>query len=270
MQELPLSEQVFAQIRGLMHESIGLDLAPHKRTLVSARLGPRIQRLGLRDFDAYLHRVCSDSGGGEFQMMVDLLTTHETYFFREPRHFDVMEAELSERRPASLRVWSAASSFGDEAYSLAMLLSELAARRVIGREWSVLGTDISERVLRSAIEGVYPADRLRHVSEERLKRHCLQGHGESEGLVAMRPDLKARVSFGQANLCHSVQGVGLFDVVFLRNVLIYFDGPTKTEVVERVLAQLKPGGLFFIGSAEGRVPCAASLVPITPGAFRKA
>lgn len=270
MHELPLSDRVFAQIRGLMHESIGLDLAPHKRTLVSARLGPRIHRLGLHDFDAYLSRVCSDADGGEFQMMVDLLTTNETYFFREPKHFDVMVAELTELRPASVRVWSAASSFGDEAYTLAMLLSEMASRRVIGQDWSVLGTDISDRVLRSAKEGIYPAERLRHVGEDRLKRHCLQGHGEAEGLVAIRPELKSHVSFGQVNLCHSVQGVGLFDVVFLRNVLIYFDAPTKSQVVERVLAQLKPGGLFFIGSAEGRVPCATGLVPITPGAFRKA
>lgn len=269
MAELALSDQVFTRIRGLMHESIGLDLAPHKRTLVSARLGPRIHRLGLSDFDDYLARVCSDSDGGEFQMMVDLLTTHETYFFREPKHFDVMVADLQSRRPASLRVWSAASSFGDEAYTIAMLLSELAAKRSIGADWSVLGTDISDRVLHSAKEGIYPAERLRHVTEPRLKRFCLQGHGEAEGLVAMRPELKSHVSFGHLNLCHSVEGVGLFDIVFLRNVLIYFDGPTKSEVVDRVLGQLKPGGLFFIGSAEGRVPCSASLQPLTPGAFRK-
>ena len=269
MDAYPLSDTVFGQIRSLMHESIGLDLAPHKRTLVSARLGARVQRLGLSGFEAYLHRVSGDEDGGEFQVMVDLLTTHETYFFREPKHFDLLEAELRQLRPERLRVWSAASSFGDEAYTLAMLLSELQQRGIVGAEWSILGTDISERVLRSAQAAIYPAERLRHVTPERLRRHCLQGHGDSEGLIQVHPDLCKRVSFGQLNLCHSVQGVGLFDVVFLRNVLIYFDGPTKREVVNRVLAQLKPGGLLFIGSAEGRVSCDASLQPLSPGAFRK-
>lgn len=266
---LPLSDHVFAQIRGLMHQSIGLDLAPHKRTLVSARLGPRVQRLGLPNFEAYVARVSQDDDGGEFQVMVDLLTTHETYFFRESNHFDVLEAEVQRTRPSRLRVWSAAASFGDEAYSLAMMLSDLQQRRFVGEDWSILGTDISERVLRSAMEGIYPANRLRHVRPEQLKRHCLQGHGESDGLVQIQPRLRERVSFGQLNLCHSVQGVGEFDVVFLRNVLIYFDGPTKVDVVDRVLGQLRPGGLFFIGSAEGRVACRTPLEPLVPGAFRK-
>jgi len=124
-------------------------------------------------------------------------------------------------------------------------------------------------VLRSASEAVYPEDRLRNVTPERLKRYCLRGDGASAGMVQIQDKLRERVRFGQLNLCQDIQGLGPFDVVFLRNVLIYFDAKTKSEVVDRVLTQLRPGGLFFIGTAEGRVPCSTALQTLAPGAFRK-
>jgi chemotaxis protein methyltransferase CheR len=181
----------------------------------------------------------------------------------------LLERELVSRRPTTLRLWSAASSFGDEAYSTAMLLTDLERNGQIGRDWQILGTDISDRVLRSAVEGVYPSDRLRLVSPERLRRYCLRGEGESEGLTMVRPEVRERVSFGQLNLMQPFPDIGPFDVVFLRNVLIYFDPPTKKAVVDRVLEKLRPGGLLFIGTAEGRVPCSTALKSLAPGAFRK-
>jgi chemotaxis protein methyltransferase CheR len=150
-----------------------------------------------------------------------------------------------------------------------MLLADLQQQGRIGDGWSILGTDISDRVLRSATEAIYPEDRLRNVSPERLKRYCLRGEGPSEGLAQINPKLQGRVRFGQLNLCRPLDDVGLFDVIFLRNVLIYFDAKTKSDVVDRVLAQLRPGGLFFIGTAEGRVPCNTPLQSLAPGAFRK-
>jgi chemotaxis protein methyltransferase CheR len=162
-----------------------------------------------------------------------------------------------------------ASSFGDEAFTIAMTLSDMQTQGRIGNDWSILGTDISDRVLKSASQGIYPEDRLRHVTPQRLKRYCLRGDGDSEGLVQMQPKLRERVRFGQLNLCRPIENLGPFDVVFLRNVLIYFDAQTKCDVVDRVLTQLKPGGLFFIGIAEGRVPCNTPLKTLAPGAFRK-
>ncbi|MDE2368520.1 MAG: SAM-dependent methyltransferase [Burkholderiales bacterium] len=268
-----LHDTTFRGICELMYASVGLSFADSKKPLVASRLAPRIARLGVGDFDDYLALIAGDDDGGEFQVAVDLLTTNETYFFREPAHYELLERDLSQRRPASLAVWSAAASFGDEAYSTAMLLAELQQHGRIGADWSVTGTDISDRVLRSAAAAIYPAERLRGVSPERLRRHCLRGEGDSEGLVQIRPALRERVRFGQLNLCQSgavgYGGIGPFDVVFLRNVLIYFDAATKRDVVERVLALLRPGGLFFIGTAEGRVPGAAALQPLAPGAFRK-
>ena len=269
MPELTLSPAAFERITGLMHATIGLSFPEHKRSLVSSRLGPRVQRLGLGSYEDYAALIDSDADGGEFQMAVDLLTTNETYFFREPAHYALIEEVLSAEKPRSVAVWSAASSFGDEAYSTAMLLADLAQQGRIGAQWSVLGTDISDRVLQSAAQGVFPEDRLRGVSPQRLKRHCLRGEGDSEGLVQMQPGLRDRVRFGQLNLCAGFAPLGPFDIVFLRNVLIYFDPPTKSAVVDRVLAQLRPGGLFFLGTAEGRVPCATKLQVLAPGAYRK-
>jgi chemotaxis protein methyltransferase CheR len=264
-----LCDQTFGDISALMYDSIGLSFSPVKKSLVSSRLAPRIQRLGMDGFEDYLHLIASDDDGGEFQMAVDLLTTNETYFFREPAHFELLERELSARKPASLSVWSAASSFGDEAYSIAMLLADMQQQGRVPADWSILGTDISDRVLRSASEAVFPQDRLRNVSEQRLKRYCLRGEGDAEGMVQIQPQLRGHVRFGQLNLCRPVQSLGPFDVIFLRNVLIYFDAPTKRDVVDRVLTQLRPGGLFFIGTAEGRVGCATPLQALAPGAFRK-
>jgi chemotaxis protein methyltransferase CheR len=150
-----------------------------------------------------------------------------------------------------------------------MLLADLQQRNLLGADWRILGTDISDRVLRSAVEAVYPEDRLRHVAPERLRRHCLRGNGESTGMVQIHPRLRERVRFGQLNLCAPIENIGPFDIVLLRNVLIYFDAATKAAVVDRVLTQLRPGGLFFIGTAEGRVACKTPLQSVAPGAFRK-
>jgi chemotaxis protein methyltransferase CheR len=150
-----------------------------------------------------------------------------------------------------------------------MLLSDLEQQGRLGGGWSILGTDISDRVLRSARQAVYPQDRLRFVSPQRLKRYCLRGEAESEGLVQIQERITERVQFGQLNLCQPIEPLGPFDVVFLRNVLIYFDQDTKRAVVDRVLARLRPGGLFFIGTAECRVLCDTPLQPLAPGVFRK-
>ena len=270
MAAINLNDSEFKRIGEIMYESVGLSFNESKKSLIQSRLVPRIMKLGLDDFSDYIALLDDLSEAAEFQMAVDLLTTNETYFFREPKHYDLLEAELSARKSkAPLSVWSAASSFGDEAYSTAMLLADMQTAGKIGPDWSILGTDISDRVLRSAQAAVYPQDRLRAVSPERLRRYCLKGEGAADGQSMVIDKLTVRVQFGQLNLCKPIEGLGPFDVVFLRNVLIYFDIPTKATVVDRVLETLKPGGLFFLGTAEGRVKCNTPLLTVQPGAFRK-
>ena len=270
MSTVLFSDREIKRISELMYEAAGLSFSDSKKSLIQSRLATRIQRMGLDSFGDYIALLEDESQAAEFQMAVDLLTTNETYFFREPKHYELLEKELTERRSrAPMAIWSAASSFGDEAYSTAMLLSDMQTQGRIGPDWSILATDISHRVLLSAKEAVYPADRLRAVSPERLRRYCLRGAGDSEGQILIQDKIRERVQFGMLNLCKPVDGIGPFDVIFLRNVLIYFDIPTKIEVVDRVLATLKPGGLFFLGTAEGRVACKTPLQTVQPGAFRK-
>jgi chemotaxis protein methyltransferase CheR len=270
MTTLHFSDAHFKAISAIMYAAAGLSFSDAKKSLIASRLTTRLQKLGIASFDDYIGILQRQSEAAEFQMAVDLLTTNETYFFREPKHYALLESELSSlKRKTPLAIWSAASSFGDEAYSTAMLLSDMQAARKIGPEWSILGTDISHRVLLSAKEAIYPTDRLRDVSPERLRRHCLRGEGPSEGQVLMQDHIRERVKFGRLNLCQPFAGLGPFDVIFLRNVLIYFDAETKRDVVDRVLAELRPGGLFFLGTAEGRVNCNTPLQTVQPGAFRK-
>ena len=270
MSKLSFSDAEFKRISGIMFDAVGLSYNESKKTLIHSRLAPRIQKLGLTSFADYIAILENEAEAAEFQMAVDLLTTNETYFFREPKHYDLLQQELPAFADKSaLSVWSAASSFGDEAYSTAMLMADMQVAGKIGANWSILATDISHRVLLSAKEAVFPQDRLRAVDPERLRRYCLRGEGASQGQVLLQDKVRSRVRFGQLNLCKPFDGIGPFDVVFLRNVLIYFDPPTKVDVVDRVLATLKPGGLFFLGTAEGRVPCKTPLQPLIPGAFRK-
>jgi chemotaxis protein methyltransferase CheR len=265
-----LDDRTFDAFAELIHSSVGISFTANKKALVASRLANRLSKLGLDAYEDYLAMISSGSNELEFQVALDLLTTNETYFFREPAHYALLERELAARKQRGpLALWSAASSYGDEAYSTAMLLADLQHRGTIGPDWSILGTDISDRVLRSASAAVYPEDRLRDVSPERLRRYCLRGDGDMNGLVQMTPALRERVRFGWLNLCRPIENIGPFDVVFLRNVLIYFDGPTKVEVVDRVLTQLRPGGVLFLGTAEGRVPCKTPLTVLAPGAFRK-
>lgn len=270
MSTATFTDREFKRISEIMYAAAGLSFNDSKKSLIQSRLATRIQRMGLSNFGDYIDLLEDETQAAEFQMAVDLLTTNETYFFREPKHYELLEKELTDRRSrAPVAIWSAASSFGDEAYSTAMLMADMQTQGRIGPDWSILATDISHRVLLSAKEAVYPVDRLRAVSPERLRRYCLRGEGDSEGQILIQDKIRERVQFGMLNLCKPIDNMGPFDVIFLRNVLIYFDIPTKIEVVDRVLTSLKPGGLFFLGTAEGRVACKTPLQTVQPGAFRK-
>nr|WP_250208006.1 protein-glutamate O-methyltransferase CheR [Curvibacter sp. CHRR-16] len=268
---MQLTDNAFQRLVHVMYRAAGLSFSENKRFLVQSRLAGRIQQLGLDSFEAYADVLCGPHAHGEMQAALDLLTTNETYFFREPEHFQVLEQHVTRwGHKRALRVWSAACSYGDEPYSIAMLLMDLQVSGKTSSGWSIVATDISHRVLLAAKEGIYPQDRLRAVSEDRLRRYCLRGDGQSDGLVMVQEKLRQHVQFGQLNLCQPLDtDWGLFDAIFLRNVLIYFDAPTKQEVADRVLQTLRPGGLFFVGTAEGRVVCRTPLDVVRPGVFRK-
>lgn len=243
-----LSNPEFELFRRFIHRTGGISMAPSKAALVSSRLSKRLRALDLPSFEAYHSYITDEAHADERQLAIDLLTTNETYFFREPEHFELMRSRiLPARSPGrSFRVWSAACSTGEEPYSLAMLLDD-----VLGPSgWEILASDLSASALTRAGAGRYELQAREKIPEAYLRRYCLRGVGEHEGTMMIKPALRARVSFRQINLNESLPDVGEFDVIFLRNVTIYFDDDTKRAVVERLSATLRPGGHFIIGHSE--------------------
>ncbi len=243
---MTLSDREFEQFRRFIYDAAGISLAPGKKALVSGRLAKRLQHCGVASYDAYFKLLAGGSAPDETQTAIDLLTTNETYFFREAKHFDHLRDYAEQARSTPFRVWSAASSTGEEAYSIAMVLGDC----LDGQAWEVVGTDISTRVLQRARSGHYSMARANHIPPAYLRRFCLKGHGPQEGTLLIDRLLRQRVRFVQANLNAPLPQLGLFDAVFLRNVLIYFNAQTKREVVARVLSLLKPGGHFYVGHSE--------------------
>jgi chemotaxis protein methyltransferase CheR len=271
-QSLPISEQEYARVRALLYREAGISLGPQKQALVCGRLFRRVEALGLDTYDAYvshLARAAHDpSAQAELRTAVDLLTTNDTYFWREPGHFARLEALAREAaaRQQSFSVWSAASSSGEEAYTIAMVLQSLADGG-LPLSWDLMGSDISRRVLAQATQGCYPAERVQQLPERLLKRYCLRGHGPAQGTVLVDKSLRRKLRFMPMNLIEPLPRIGPFDVIFLRNVLIYFDVPTKQKVVRSVMSTLRPGGLLFVGMAESLNGVVPELRPIGPDVY---
>ncbi len=248
-QEVAMSDQEFNRFRRLGHELMGIDFSPHKQSLLCGRLAKRLRALGLSSYSQYLDWVQRSENRDEMERMIDLLTTHETYFFREPAHFNFLADQLLSDWPTSrpLRVWRAASSTGEEAYSLAMVLMD----RLGGSSpWQIFASDISREVLAKARNGIYSMERTDGISPDYLKRFCLRGVGRSAGTLRIDAPLRQRVEFAVVNLNESLTSLPEFDLIFLRNVLIYFDIEAKRRIVERIVGQLRPGGWLFIGHSE--------------------
>lgn len=262
----PLSDLEFGHFQRFIFEAAGITLASTKKALVSGRLAKRLKARQLGSYGEYFDLLESGSDPAEVQAAVDLLTTNETYFFREPKHFDLLRRLASAHSgPAPFRVWSAAASSGEEAYSVAMVLADCLAER----PFEVVGTDISTRVLAQARTGHYPMERAQHVPPSYLQRFCLKGQGEHAGTLLVERRLRQHVRFTHANLNDRLPDLGGFDVVFLRNVLIYFNGDTKRQVVARVLAPLKAHGHFCIGHSESLNDISTAVVQIAPSIYRK-
>ena len=262
----PITDFEFGRFQQLIRNIAGISICPAKKMMVSSRLQRRLAVYGLRRFSDYYRLVTSESHPDELQIVVDLLTTHETYFFREPSHFVYLRDHILKHRPAhGFRVWSAACSSGEEVYSLAMLLADT----LDGEQWEVLGSDISLQMLQRARRGHYPMERNEGIQDRYLKHYCLKGVRSQENTFLIDRRLKARVNFRQVNLKQSLPHLGRFDVIFLRNVLIYFDAKTKREIVRRVIGQLNPEGYLFISHTENIQGIAAELQQVNPAVFRK-
>jgi chemotaxis protein methyltransferase CheR len=264
----PLTQPEFEWICTFLRRATGIELKDGKQTLVMGRLERRLRRHQLSTYTEYFQLIGGPDAAEETQIAIDLLTTNETYFFREPQHFDRLpgllpDAQSTRGRP--LRIWSAASSSGEEAYTIALTLAETCP----DRSWEVVGSDISTRVLETARRCLYPIEAVDRIPEQPRRAHCLKGRGDHEGLFTLRAPLRERVSFIQANLMKPLPDIGLFDVVFLRNVMIYFSQETKAALLQRIDGVLRPGGYLLIGHAESLHGLNSQLSAVVPSVYHK-
>lgn len=263
-----LTEREYIIIRDLLFKHTGISLGPSKKALVSGRLFNRIKELGYSTYGDYFALLVSGKNPGELQKAIDLLTTNETYFFREPKHFAMLADVAREAKKDHIfRVWSAASSTGEEVYSIAMTLADL-TRMGQCQNWEVRGSDISTRVLETARTGLYSMDRIDGISQEYLKRYCLRGTGPYENKILMDRKLREKTEFAQINLIEPLPELVPFDVIFLRNVLIYFEVAEKRKILKNLLPTLTPTGVLFVGLAESLNGVIDGMVTIGPGAYR--
>lgn len=253
--EFGFSSKDFETIRRLVGEHTGIKLSESKQDMVYSRLARRLRQLGLNSFSDYCALLEGDSerdGADELVQLVNAITTNLTSFFREPHHFDFVAEKLLPQllatRPAKrLRIWSAGCSTGEEAYSLAMVI-----REQVPADWDVriLATDLDSNVLDRGRAGVYPEERVAQLPRSRLRRWFLKGTGEKSGFVRVRPELTELVTFRQLNLLQPWPFHGPFDLIFCRNVVIYFDKATQRKLFARYADLLADDGHLFIGHSE--------------------
>jgi len=243
--DLDFSADDFQRVRSLIRAKAGIDLHPGKQNMVYGRLSRRLRERGHPSFRSYLDALQGDSGP-EWQEFINCLTTNLTAFFREAHHFETLADELR-RASGPVRIWSCASSTGEEPYSIAMTALETLGA---GARVTIEASDIDTQVLAQARAGVYSLETAASLGDARLRRFFLKGSGPNAGKVRVRPEVRSMVNFRSFNLLAGHWEASACDAVFCRNVMIYFDRPTQRRVLERLHACLRPGGLLFAGHAE--------------------
>jgi len=273
-----LSNPDFSRFGELIHSTCGIKMPPQKKSMLEARLRKRLRSLGMQSFEEYSAFVFSDRGmQEELVNLIDVVTTNKTDFFREAAHFDFLSEVALPRllnsygagvqRP--LRVWSAGCSTGEEPYTLAMVLSEYAAT-VPGFDFTIHGTDISTQVLEKARFGVYRQERVEPVPEALKKKYLLRSRDPEKGLVRVAPELRAKVQFRRLNFMDGDFGLREpIDIIFFRNVMIYFERSQQVPLLERFCSCLPPGRYLFTGHSESLHGMGLPLVQVAPAVYRK-
>ena len=263
-----LSQREFEKISDLAYRTCGIDLGTGKRELVQARLGKKIRQGHFNSFSQYYDNVVADKTGGELILLLDALTTNFTSFLRESTHFEFLRKVIVPGLTGQIRIWSAACSTGEEPYTIAIsLLAELgmaAANRI-----HIFASDISSGALATAERAAYEAERFRDFPGDWPKKYLLRGSGNWEGWFRVKPQVRRLVEFRRLNLMESFHPPQLFQVIFCRNVMIYFNKTTQEQLVNRLASCLEPGGYLLIGHAESLTGLKHPYQYVMPAVYRR-
>lgn len=272
-----MSEKEFKLFSSMIYSATGIKMPPVKRLMLTSRLSKRIKVLKMKSFNEYYDYICSPAGmAGEYHRMIDAVTTNKTDFFRESGHFSILSnrvlPELSEtarfRQGNPINIWSAGCSTGEEPYTIAMVASDFFSDN--RTSVSILATDISTKVLNTAVNGVYTEPAIKPVPLPLKKKYILRGKGDKQGLFRISPEIRKMVNFRKLNLMDRRFNLGVdMDIVFCRNVIIYFDRPTQAELFDKFYEIIVPGGYLFIGSSETLHGLNEKFVPAGPTIYRK-
>lgn len=271
-----MTDEDFSRLSSFVYNELGIKMPYPKKVMLQCRLQKRVNDLRLSSFTEYLEFVFSKEGQEEEMIkMIDLVTTNKTDFFREPSHFDYLRdivlPELIESRPSrkTIRIWSAACSSGEEPYTIAIVLMDF-LEKYPEADFEILGTDISMRILQRAALAIYTEDRVAGIPLEMKRKYFLRSKTPAEKTVRLIPEIRAKVSFQRMNLMDSYYDVDKdFDIIFCRNVLIYFDRPSQQSVINKLATSLRPDGHFFLGHSESITNMKVPLRQIKPTIFRK-
>lgn len=246
--EFEFTASDFDRVRKLIYQHAGISLSEAKTDMVYSRIGRRLRILGHASFKVYLDRLESKNDAAEWEAFTNALTTNLTSFFREEHHFPILAQHLTELgRP--IRIWCSAASTGEEPYTIAMTACE--AFGTLNPPVEIIATDIDTNVLATAAQGIYPYERVSKLSDKRRKSFFQRGSGKQEGAVRVRSELRNLITFRQLNLLEEDWGLkDSFDVIFCRNVMIYFDKPTQSKILSRFAPLMKPHALLFAGHSE--------------------
>ncbi|HEY1035099.1 MAG TPA: CheR family methyltransferase [Pseudoxanthomonas sp.] len=267
--DFEFDDRDFRRVVELIRQRAGIALAEGKRDMVYGRLSRRLRALGLRSFKDYLDQLERD-GGDEWQAFTNALTTNLTSFYREPHHFERLHDELQRRaHEGPLKLWSCASSTGEEPYSMAITACE--AYGTLTPPIRILATDVDTQVLATGERGVYPVERIASLDAGLKKRYFQRGTGPNEGFCRVHPALRQLIEFKPLNLLSSRYDVaGPFTAVFCRNVMIYFDKPTQRAILTRLVPHLADDGMLYTGHSENYLHAADIIQPCGRTLYRRA
>lgn len=269
-----LSDEDFKRLSEYIYREYGIKMPPAKKIMLQSRLQKRLRELDITSFKEYVDYVFSKEGqDSEVYHMIDVVSTNKTDFFREPIHFEFLSndivpkfvGDVEFRNP--LKIWSAGCSSGEEPYTIAMVLTDCKEKYPI-LDFQILGTDISTRILKTAIEAIYKENRIEGIPHNILRKYFLKSKDRINPTVRVVPEIRKKVSFGRLNLMDETYPIAeMFDIIFCRNVLIYFDRSTQEKVINKLCLKLKPGGYFFLGHSESVTGMTVPLKQIKPTIF---